>query len=134
MRLLWLRFMREINNRTRDVASDLLAVPEISEAIELAQESAYTPAELNAYESYWDAVSTEKTLMAGKYREGHAEGRVEGHAEGHAEGRAEGHAEGLSKGREEGVLEVAKRLKAEGVSSSTISACTGLSSDVINRL
>lgn len=106
LRLLWLRFMREINNNTVQVSSDLLEVPEISQAIDLAQESAYTPAELNAYEAYWDTVSTEKTLMSGKYREG----------------------------LRDGIKQVALRMKAQGISTSIIAASTGLSEAVINDL
>ena len=85
LRLLWLRFLREIDEKTTTVASDLLEVPEIAQALKLAEESAYTPGELNLYESYWDQVSREKTLIMGKYAEGKAEGRAEGKAEGKAE-------------------------------------------------
>jgi predicted transposase/invertase (TIGR01784 family) len=51
-----------------------LNVPEIAEAITLAKESGYTESELTVYESYWDQVSREKTLISDKYREGKAEG------------------------------------------------------------
>jgi predicted transposase/invertase (TIGR01784 family) len=63
LRLLWLRFLREIDEKTKTVSAELLDVPEIRKAIELAEESAYTPGELNAYESYWDSVRREKTLI-----------------------------------------------------------------------
>lgn len=82
LRLLWLRFLREINEKTTSVSQDLLDIPEISEAIHLAEQSAYTHGELNVYESYWDAVRTEKTLMVGKYDEGLAKGKAEGRVEG----------------------------------------------------
>src|SRR3990167_11241856 len=67
LRLLWLRFLREIDEKTTAVSSDLLAVPEIAQALVLAEESAYTPGELNSYESYWDAVRTEKTRIMDSY-------------------------------------------------------------------
>ena len=86
LRLLWLRFLREIDEKTTDVSKELLDVPEIAEAITLSKESAYTPSELTVYESYWDQVSREKTLMIDKYTEGKAEGKTEGKAEGKAEG------------------------------------------------
>ena len=86
LRLLWLRFLREIDEQTTDVSKELLDVPEIAEAITLSKESAYTPSELTVYESYWDQVSREKTLMIDKYTEGKAEGKTEGKAEGKAEG------------------------------------------------
>src|SRR3990167_6774395 len=93
LRLLWLRFLREIDEKTTAVSSDLLAVPEIAQALALAEESAYTPGELNLYESYWDQISREKTLIMGKYAEGKAEGRAEGKAEIKAEGKAERNSE-----------------------------------------
>jgi predicted transposase/invertase (TIGR01784 family) len=74
LRLLWLRFLREINEKTKTVSNELLEVPEIAKAIELAEEAAYTPGELAYYESYWDQVRREKTLMVDKYAEGKAEG------------------------------------------------------------
>lgn len=45
---------------------------------QLAEESAYTPGELNLYESYWDQVSREKTLIMDKYAEGLIEGEAKG--------------------------------------------------------
>ena len=107
LRLLWLRFMREINAHTKTVSEELLAIPEIKEAVSLIEESAYNPGELQAYESYWNAVSTEKTLFTGKYREGLAKGE--------------------QKGRAEERLEVARKMLSAGVDVAVIIACTGLS-------
>ena len=78
LRLLWLRFLREINEKTVQVSQDLLDVPEISEAVVLSQEATYTPTELESYDAYWDSISTEKTLLLGKYEEGLAEGEAKG--------------------------------------------------------
>jgi predicted transposase/invertase (TIGR01784 family) len=78
LRLLWLRFLREIDEKTTTVSKDLLEVPEIVHALELAEESAYTPGELHLYERYWDQVSREKTLIMDKYAEGLAEGEAKG--------------------------------------------------------
>lgn len=78
LQLLWLRFLREIDEKTTTVSKDLLDVPEIAQALEFAEESAYTPRELNLYESYWDQVSREKTLIMDKYAEGLAEGEAKG--------------------------------------------------------
>jgi len=77
LRLLWLRFLREIDEKTTTVSNDLLEIPEIAQAVELAEESAYTPGELSLYEGYWDQVSREKTLIMDKYAEGKAEGKAE---------------------------------------------------------
>lgn len=78
LRLLWLRFLREIDEKTTTVSKELLDVPEIAEAITLAKESAYTPSELTAYQSYWDGVSREKTLMIDKFAEGETVGKARG--------------------------------------------------------
>ena len=90
LRLLWLRFLREIDEKTKVVSQELLDVPEIAQAIQLAEEAAYTPGELAVYEGYWDQIRREKTLMFDKYAEGKAEGKAEGLAEGEARGEAKG--------------------------------------------
>src|SRR5579863_6904029 len=76
LRLLWLRFLREIDEKTVTVAQELMDVPEISEAIILAEESAYSPGELDSYEYYWDAVRTEKTRIADSYEKGMQDAQV----------------------------------------------------------
>jgi predicted transposase/invertase (TIGR01784 family) len=58
--------------------------------------------------------------------EGKATGLAEGKAEGLAEGKAEGLAEGLVVGKYEAQLEIARRLKASGLSDEAISEATGL--------
>jgi predicted transposase/invertase (TIGR01784 family) len=75
--ILWLRFMSEINEDTTTVDPALLKVPEIREAIELAEQAAYSPAELEAYDKYWDAVSTERSLISEHYQKGRSEGKIE---------------------------------------------------------
>jgi hypothetical protein len=42
--------MSELDTNTREVPAEWLDVPEIKEATELAEEAAYTEAELEAYE------------------------------------------------------------------------------------
>jgi predicted transposase/invertase (TIGR01784 family) len=86
LRLLWLRFLREIDPKTKTVSQELLDVPEIAEAVQLAEEAAYTPGELAVYEGYWDQIRREKTLMIDKFAEGKAQGRAEGFAEGEVSG------------------------------------------------
>lgn len=126
LKLLWLRFLREINEKTVDVSQDLLDIPEISEAITLSEEAAYTPGELNSYESYWDAVRSEKTLMLGKYEEGVAKGK--------ADGKAEGLAEGLAEGELKGKIEMATGMILERMPLSVISRISGLSEEFLASL
>jgi predicted transposase/invertase (TIGR01784 family) len=110
LRLLWLRFFREIDENTTEVSQELLDVPEIREAVELAEQAAYTPAELSAYETYWDSIRTERSLMQGRYDEGKAEGEAK-------------------KARE-----IAKACLQQGLSVSATSTITGLSMEEISRL
>ena len=70
----------------------------------LAEEAAYTEAELDAYDKYWDAVSIEKTLMT--------DSRMEGKAEGIAIGREEG--------KKETQYEMARTLLAEGFAAERV--------------
>jgi soluble cytochrome b562 len=52
--------------------------PEIQQAMDLARESAYSKQQLEAYDRYWDAVSTERTLITGKVQEARVVALVEG--------------------------------------------------------
>ena len=126
LRLLWLRFLREIDEKTKTVSQELLAIPEIAQAITLAEESAYTPGELELYETYWDSVSREKTLIHEKYEKG----KVEGRAEGRAEGEAIGEARGEAKSR----IEIAKKMLQQGLSMDVIAATTGLALEVVEAI
>ena len=114
LRLLWLRFLREVDEKTTTVSKDLLAIPEIAQAVELAEESAYTPGELNLYESYWDQVSREKTLIQDKY----AEGLIEGEA----------------KGIEKGIEKIAINMLMDNEPLDKICKFTGLSQDEVVKL
>ena len=42
MQVLWLRFLTEINKKIEEIPQELLDNPEISKAIRLVEESAYT--------------------------------------------------------------------------------------------
>ena len=79
--VLWLRFLKEIKDGTEQVDEAFFQVESIKEALQLAQESAYTSEELIIYNKSWDVVSTGKTLMLGKFAEGEAKGKAEGLAE-----------------------------------------------------
>jgi len=73
--VLWMRFLTEINERTQSVDADLLNAPDISKALACTEISAYTEAELRAYDASWDAVSSEKTLMTDNYNKGLEDGQ-----------------------------------------------------------
>lgn len=118
LRLLWLRFLREIDEKTKHVSEELLSVPEIAEAVALAEESAYTPGELDVYQSYWDQVRREKTLMMDKY----------------IEGLAEGEARGETRGIEKRNVEIVINMLKDNEPLDRITKFTGLTQDDIVKL
>ena len=62
MQVLWLRFLSEISGEIENVPEELLAVPEIKTALTLSEEAGYTLSQLDAYESYLDAVRVQKEI------------------------------------------------------------------------
>jgi predicted transposase/invertase (TIGR01784 family) len=89
----WLRYLRETGasdapEHVRMLQDELASQsPEIEEALSLAGESAFSRAELEAYDRYWDAIRSERTLISGKYKDGLKVGREEGREEGRKEER-----------------------------------------------
>jgi predicted transposase/invertase (TIGR01784 family) len=129
LQVLWLRFMSELNANTRKVPAEWLAVPEIREAIQLAEEAAYTEPELAAYDKYWDAVSSERTLMSGSFDSGKTEGIKIGKAEGieigEAKGIEKGRAEVRAQAQQEKLI-IARKLLDKGIQKQEAAALTGL--------
>lgn len=114
MHVLWLRYLTEIDEKTREVPPELLDNPDIKKAVAQLEESAFSDAQLRGYEKFWDTVSVEKTLINSAERKGRAEG--------HAEGRAEG------------IKQTARRMKAKGYPLADISDVTGLTIAEIDLL
>ena len=83
--VLWLRFLKEVNENMRSLPQELLDNEDIRKAAELCEEGAFTPEQLAAYEKYWDIISTEKTLYKGALLKGHAAGEALGIAKGETE-------------------------------------------------
>lgn len=110
MTILWLRFLTEINDKTKEAPAELLENPEISKALEEVKISAFTDDELRAYEKFWDRVSSEKTLMEGSYKDG------------------------MEDGGKQKAKEIAKNLLALHVALGTIVEATGLSKEEIEKL
>ena len=65
---------------------------------------------------------------------GLAKGLAKGRAEGLAKGRAEGLTKGRAEGRTEGRLEIARNMKADGMSIELIQKYSGLSPEEIAQL
>lgn len=114
MQVLWLRYLTEINGSSNQVADDLLEAPEIRKAVTVLEESAFTSAQLQGYEDFWDAIRVERTIRASAEEKGRMEGRMEGET---------------SK-----ALEIARKLKSFGMSFTDIAESTGLSKEEIELL
>jgi predicted transposase/invertase (TIGR01784 family) len=62
MRVLWLRFLKEVGETVDRIDPVLLEDACLKEAVEICEVGAYTPGELEAYDNFWDIVSMDKTL------------------------------------------------------------------------
>lgn len=122
MRALWLRYLTEIDEKTRTAPPELLENPEVRKALGIVEESAYTEGEMYAYDEYWDAVRTEKTLFFGKWEEGKAEGL------------AEGLAQGMEEGKKQERLDIARKALQRGLAVADVAALTGLPEEEIRSL
>jgi predicted transposase/invertase (TIGR01784 family) len=110
MAVLWLRFLKEVQDQTTRIDNELLANEYIRQAVDICEEGGFTPEELAAYDKYWDSIRTEKALLYVS----------------HAEGKAEG--------REEGKMEIARSMKKDGVPVIQIVKYTHLSPEEIEQL
>ena len=118
MQVLWLRYLTEINEDTREIPKELLANPELKKAVNALEESAFTDAQLAGYEKFWDIISVEKTLYNSAIRKGMEKGMEKG----------------IKEGIKEGHKEVARNLKKAGIPVAIIMQSTGLSEKEIEEL
>jgi predicted transposase/invertase (TIGR01784 family) len=110
LQVLWLRFLTEVNEKTVQIAPELLEHPEINKAIGYVMEASLSKKEKMLYEKNWDRISSEKTLLNAAKDAGRAEGRMQEK------------------------IEFARKAKAMGLSRDDISALTGLSIDELENL
>lgn len=120
LRKLWLTLLTI--SETSDIPEELKKDPLTSEALKLIEESYYSPGEKIAYERYWDAVSSARTLV--EEREKNALAR----------GLETGLEQGLEKGKLDERVVIAKNLLALGLEIEAISQATGLSREEIRIL
>ena len=110
MQVLWLRYLTEIDGYMETVPQELLDNPEINKAMEVVEESAYTPEQLLGYDKFWDIIRTENTLYSSGVRQGRAEGE------------------------QAKALNIALNLKSMGLGIADIQKATGLSEEEICNL
>ena len=134
MQVLWLRYLTEIDEQTRQVPQELLDNPEIHQAVMQIEESAFSDAQLLGYDAFWDSVRVENTLISDAQKKGLEQGREQGLEQGLEQGREQGLEQGRAEGRMEERLSNARNLKRLGVPAGTIAQATGLSADEIEKL
>jgi len=114
MQVLWLRFLTEIGEDTKEVPEELIENAEVKQAIEIVEESAYTDEELAQYDKFWDAIRVEQAFVD------------------EAEIR---YGIGIKKGVKDAKLDTARKLKAMNVMTiEQIAEATGLTAEEIEVL
>ena len=78
MRVLWLRFLTEVNESAKNVDEELLSEPMIHKAVKLLEKYELTPDECYWYDKSIDSVRVERALMRESKKKGYAEGKKEG--------------------------------------------------------
>ena len=109
MQVKWLRFLSEVG-RNDQAVQDLAEDPEIRSAMDLVEVGAFTPQELEAYHIHMDKLRIEATVIKDAKAEGWAEGKAQG------------------------IQQVARNLKAQGLSLAVIAQATGLGVSEIDNL
>ena len=119
MQVLWLRFLTEINDETREVPAELLENAEVSEALEIVERAAFDDGEMRAYDKFWDAISSRKSEINAVKRE--ADKAI-------AEAKAE------TEEAKEKMLDAARKMKIKGYAVEDIAEITGLTIEQIEAL
>jgi len=122
LQVLWLRYLTEIHGQNPKISQDLLEDSDVREAVEILAESAFTPAELESYDRYWDSVSIERTLVG----DSHAAGEKVGIKKGEKRGLKKGEKIGLKRGEKIGLQKALERLLAGGMAESDARRMLGL--------
>jgi len=130
LQVLWLRFLTEIDEHSTHIPEELLRNSEISEALENVRVSAFTKAELDTYDRYWDRVRVELTFKDEYYTKGLKEGEEKGEAIGEARGEAIGEARGEAIRN----IAVTKNAIVAGMDNEIIKTLTGLTDKQIDAL
>jgi predicted transposase/invertase (TIGR01784 family) len=104
---LWLRYLTEIDETTQTVDNVLSDNPDINQALEIVERSAYTDADLYKYNDYLLEIMTHHNAMKNE--------RAEGRAEGIAESRKETAIAMLKKGMSKELTAEISKLSVEEV-------------------
>jgi predicted transposase/invertase (TIGR01784 family) len=130
MSVLWLRFLKELKDKTTEVSKDLLNNEIINKAINVCEIGAYTKAELYAYDKYWDIVSKEKTASRSDIEKGEKIGIEKGRKIGIEEGEKIG----IEKGEKKERIQVVLEGKKAGLSIDIIATITKLTPEQVSEI
>lgn len=106
--------------------SDKTTTPGLPEAKEQMLLNSMTRDERRQYERYLVDKMLVGSSIEDSREEGRFEGRILGMEEGRAEGRIEGRAEGRAEGEKKVKAQIAKQMKADGLSTDIIKKYTGI--------
>jgi len=160
MQVLWLRFLTEINEYTKEVPAELLENAEVNEALEIVERAAFTDEEMRAYDKFWDRVSTQRTFEEEVAKKAKAEAKAEAEAEAEAKYQAlieeaeaqakeaeaqakeaeaqakeaEAQAKEAEAKMQQQKLDTAQRMKVKGFDVEDIVEITGLTTDEVAQL
>ena len=123
MQVLWLRFLTEINENTKEVPVELLENAEVNEALEIVERAAFSDEEMRAYDKFWDRVSTQRTFEEEIKQK--AEERVK---------EAEAKAEQAQAKVEQQKIDTARKMKDKGFAVEDIAEISGLTTEQIKAL
>ena len=120
MQVLWLRFLTEINENTKEVPAELLENAEVNEALEIVERAAFSDEEMRAYDKFWDNISKQRTYEEEIKQK--AEERIK-----EAEAKAEAKVEQQK-------IDTARKMKAKGFADEDIAEITDLTIEQIEAL
>jgi predicted transposase/invertase (TIGR01784 family) len=162
MQDLWLKFLTEIDDTSDNVPSEILQEELTQEALHYLEITSYSKEQLQAYDKYFDAISTVRTIHSDLFEDGMEKGIKkgikkgmekgikkgikkgieEGMEKGIKKGMEEGMEKGIEKGMEKGIergmenkeTEIVKNCKLKGFSLEQIQDITGLSKKRIKEI
>jgi predicted transposase/invertase (TIGR01784 family) len=123
----WLYVLK--NLRRLDSIPDKLRERVFEKMFEVAEIAKLSPEDYRVYVNHLNSYRDLKNSLDYAEKKGKIEGRLEGKLEGRLEGKLEGIIEGIAKGKTEGKLEIAKKLKASGMSLEQIIEITNLTTE-----
>ena len=126
LRVLWLRFLTEINEQTDEMPEDMKEDPSLNKALSILQVTGLNNKERLGYDKFVDAVCWQRTLMRGA--------REDGIEEGMRLGVEKGKKLGVEEGLEKGKLEMARKMKQENMPVEVIQRVTGLTDEEMKCL